>query len=299
MCTAVRYGGAETYFGRTLDYTRSFGETVSVMPRHFPLGFDGGRRGDSHYAVIGMAADLGFSGGYPLFYDGVNEKGLAMAGLNFVESTVYSGPSVKKRTLAVHEVIPYILGNCGSLEEARAAFSEIAVTDTPFRTPDGTVLPSARLHWMLADKTGAVVVESVADGVKVYENPVGVLANEPPFPLQLAALEEAVPSSLPSDFTSPARFVRSALALRNAPLRDGGEDAFFRIMRTVILPEEGVCRIDGGAGKERWYTLYTCCMSCEEGRYFCLPLGGDTLLSAAITDADLDGTVCEGCFSIQ
>lgn len=41
---------------------------------------------------------------------------------------------------------------------------------------------------MIADKNDCIVVEAMEDGLHVYDNPVGVLTNNPPFPLQLFAL---------------------------------------------------------------------------------------------------------------
>ena len=41
----------------------------------------------NHYAIIGMAH---VAEDYPLYYDAMNEKGVAMAGLNFVGNAVYS-----------------------------------------------------------------------------------------------------------------------------------------------------------------------------------------------------------------
>lgn len=32
-------------------------------------------------------------------------------------------------------------------------------------------LPLAQLHWLIADKTACITVESVKDGLKVYDNP--------------------------------------------------------------------------------------------------------------------------------
>ena len=49
-------------------------------------------------------------------------------------------------------------------------------------------MPPAPLHWMLADRERAIVLEAVKEGLKVYENPVGVLTNNPPFDFQLANL---------------------------------------------------------------------------------------------------------------
>lgn len=38
---------------------------------------------------------------------------------------------------------------------------------------------------MIADRTGCITLESTADGLHVYDNPAGVLTNNPPFPLQM------------------------------------------------------------------------------------------------------------------
>ena len=43
-------------------------------------------------------------------------------------------------------------------------------------------MPAAPLHWMLADRSKCLVLEAVEEGLKVYENPFGVLTNNPPFP---------------------------------------------------------------------------------------------------------------------
>jgi len=292
MCTAVWMQADGVCFGRTLDYSRSYGETVTVMPRRFPLTRLDGQRSDAHYSVIGMAADLDFSGGYPLFYDGVNEKGLAMAGLNFVRSAVYGQAVGGKGSLAVHEVIPTVLGLCGSVEEAKAAFSEIRITDAPFFTPQGQRIPPARLHWLVGDSTGSVTVEYTAEGLRIYDNPVGVLTNDPPFPKQMEALEQC--GSVPEDHSSTARFLRAADAVRSTRQAACGKDCtetFFRIMERVTLPAEGEPR----ENDQRWYTLYTCCM--HGGVYHCLPYGGE-LRSASLWEADLTGRECMRCFSV-
>ena len=86
MCTAATYKTKDFYMGRTLDYEFSYGEEVAVTPRNYPFAFSLCRAIlKSHYAMIGMAY---VAGGYPLYYDAVNEKGLGMAGLNFVGNAV-------------------------------------------------------------------------------------------------------------------------------------------------------------------------------------------------------------------
>ena len=81
MCTAATYKTRDFYFGRTLDYEISYGETVTVTPRNFKLMFRSMGTMDHHFAFMGMAH---ITENYPLYYDAVNEKGLCIAGLNFV-----------------------------------------------------------------------------------------------------------------------------------------------------------------------------------------------------------------------
>ena len=106
MCTAATYKSADFYMGRTLDYEFSYGEEITVMPRRYPLAFRHGGKTESHYAIIGMAH---VADDYPLYYDAVNEKGLGMAGLNFVGNAVYAEPEEGKQNVAQYEFIPWLL----------------------------------------------------------------------------------------------------------------------------------------------------------------------------------------------
>ena len=107
MCTAATYQTRDFYFGRNLDYECSYGEQVVVVPRNFPFALRHGGELARHYAMIGMAH---VAGGYPLFYDAVNEKGLCIAGLNFVGNAVYGKPQAGCENIAVFELIPWLLG---------------------------------------------------------------------------------------------------------------------------------------------------------------------------------------------
>lgn len=86
MCTAATYKTKDFYFGRTLDYEFSYGDDVTVTPRNYVFDFRHEGKLESHYAIVGMAH---VADGYPLYYDAVNEKGLGMAGLNFVGNAKY------------------------------------------------------------------------------------------------------------------------------------------------------------------------------------------------------------------
>lgn len=83
MCTAATYKTKDFYMGRTLDYEFSYGDEITVTPRNYPFHFRHMEELENHYAIIGMAH---VADDYPLYYDAVNEKGLGMAGLNFVST---------------------------------------------------------------------------------------------------------------------------------------------------------------------------------------------------------------------
>ena len=167
MCTAITYQTKQLYFGRTLDYECSYGEQVTVTPRNYPFDFRHAGPVHTHYAMIGMAH---VADGYPLYYDAVNEKGLCMAGLNFVGNAVYAQPKPDRTNIAQFEFIPWLLGRCASVAQARTELSKLNLTGTPF----SAALPAAQLHWLLADKDEAVVdmtvVRSGCEVITVSEN---------------------------------------------------------------------------------------------------------------------------------
>ena len=160
MCTAATYQTKDFYFGRSLDYEFSYGEELVITPRNFTLPFRHLPPLEKHYAILGMAH---VANQYPLYYDAINEKGLGMAGLNFVGNAAYASPADGETNVAQFEFIPWILGTCATLSEARTALSGMVLASTPF-SPQ---LPAAQLHWIIADASGSIVVESMADGLHV------------------------------------------------------------------------------------------------------------------------------------
>ena len=178
MCTAVTYKTNDFYFGRTLDYEYSYMEEVTITPRNYPFKFKEKETINNHYAIIGMAY---VAEEYPLYYDAINEKGLGIAGLNFVGNAYYNEPVEGKDNIAQFEFIPWILSQCATIEDAKKLIKKINLTNIPFNEQ----LPLAQLHWIIADKNEAITVEAVEEGIKIYENPVGVLTNNPPFDKQM------------------------------------------------------------------------------------------------------------------
>ena len=304
MCTAVAYQTRDFYFGRTLDYDCSWSEEVTVMPRRFPLKFREMGMLESHYAIIGMAHVVE---DYPLYFDAVNEKGLAMAGLNFVGYADYKPSAPGKDNIASFEFIPWILGQCATVTQARDLLRGINLTDAAFSTD----LPPAQLHWIIADHHEAVTVEAVKEGVRVYPNPVGVLTNNPPFDEQLFQLNNFMHLSagdpvnrfsdkidlraysrgmgalgLPGDLSSQSRFARAAFVkLNSVSGHDEGESVgqFFHILDAVAQPR-GCCRV--GAGYE--VTLYSSCCNTDKGIYYYTTYGNRQITAVNLHRAKLD-----------
>lgn len=183
MCTAATYKTKDFYFGRTLDYEFSYGDEVVITPRNYPFHFRHIDAIESHYAMIGMAHVVDND---PLYYDAFNECGLAMAGLNFVGNAAYYDIEEGKDNIAQFEFIPWILGTCANLEEAKTALIHMNLTNTPYSEQ----FPLAQLHWIIADQSGAITVEAMEDGMHIYENNVGVLTNNPPFNIQMFLLNQ-------------------------------------------------------------------------------------------------------------
>lgn len=304
MCTAATYKTKNFYFGRTLDYEFSYGDEVVIMPRNFPLRFRSAGSMDSHYAIIGMAY---VAGNDPLFYDGINEKGLGVAGLNFVGNACYRKRAENCDNVAQFEFIAWILGQCATVREARALLSRMNILDEPYSEQ----LPVAQLHWIIADRDEAITVECVRDGLQVYDNPVGVLTNNPPFEQQMFALNNyrnlspkqpencwSIPLNaysrgmgalgLPGDLSSQSRFVRVAYTKMHS-LSDDTEtqsvSQFFHILGSVDQ-QRGCCEVAQGKYE---ITIYTSCCNADKGIYYYTTYDNHQITAVDMHRENLDG----------
>ncbi len=302
MCTAVTLRTEDFYFGRNLDLERGYGEYVVITPRRFPLW----NSATEHYALVGVAH---LQQGYPLYYDGVNERGLCMAGLRFAQSAVYQKERPGEDNVPSYQLIARVLGQCATVREACGLLRRIRLTDTPF-SPE---LPAAPLHWMLADERECVAVEPLATGLRVTDNPAGVLTNEPPLPRQLFALNDYLSLSpeepvnrfapqmklapysrgmgalgLPGDLSSRSRFVRAAFVRAHSVCGGGENDSIhqlFHILGAVAQPR-GCCRLPDGAQE---YTRYTAGCNATRGSYYVTTYANRQLSVAHLHHAPLEG----------
>lgn len=302
MCTAVSSMGERHLFGRTLDLECSYGESVVIAPRAFDFNFIYEKRQTQGLAMIGTAH---VSDGLPLYYDAVNEAGLCAAGLNFPQFAVYRAYEEGKRNIASFELIPWVLSQCRSLNEAITLLENTNVTSDCY-SPE---LPPTPLHWLISDKSGSIAVEPMENGLNIHDDPFGVLTNSPPFPFHLSNLSNymglapSAPSNtlfpgtelayysrglgafgLPGDFSSASRFVRATFA--NAHTHKGISKqeqvgGFFHVMDTVSQPK-GCALTETG---RPIYTVYTSCADTESGEYYFTTYGCRQIRCVRLTDA--------------
>ena len=285
MCTALGLQGNAHLFGRTLDLEYSYDEEVIITPRKFCLGFLHEKSTNPHLAIIGVGC---VADGKPLYYDAANEAGVAAAGLNFPGNAVYFERQDGFCNLASFEVIPFILSHCKSVKEAKALLKNVRITTDDFNK----TLKSTPLHWIFADRTDCITVESTASGLSVYENPFRVLTNNPPFwhhvtrMADYAHLSSCDPDNtlcpdipvsfysrgmggigLPGDFSSFSRFARTVfLSHHTTPASDkaGEIGRFFHILDDVSVPRGAVKTKEG----KDVLTVYTSCADLDTGVYY-------------------------------
>lgn len=305
MCTAVTYKTKDFYFGRTLDLEYSYNEEVIVSPREYVFKFRHLPPLETHHAIIGMAFTVE---NYPLYYDAMNELGLGMAGLSFPESCKYREYKEDSLNIAPFELIPFILGKCASTDEALSLLSEINLVNTSFSES----LPLSPLHWIISDKEKSITLECTKDGLKIYDNPIGVLTNEPEFSFHMTNLRNYMALSpepienkfsknhsltpyskgmaafgLPGDLSSASRFIRAAFTKLNSVSGEEESESvsqFFHILGNVSHPK-GLVHLDDNKYE---ITVYTSCMNLNRGIYYYTTYGNSSISAVDIKNENLN-----------
>ncbi|MEY8514902.1 choloylglycine hydrolase [Lactococcus taiwanensis] len=306
MCTSITYSTHDHYFGRNFDYEISYKEVVTVTPRNYPLEFRKVKDLDSHFAMIGIAAGVA---DYPLYYDATNEKGLSMAGLNFSGLADYKEYAEGKLNVSPFEFIPWLLGQCATVEEAKDLLKNVNLVNINFSEQ----LPLSPLHWLLADKNKSIVIESMKDGLHIYDNPVGVLTNNPSFDYQMfnlnnyRSLSNKTPENsfsnqlelnvysrgmggmgLPGDLSSTSRFVRAAFTKLNSVSGKSENESvnqFFHILGSVEQ-QKGLCDVGNEAYE---YTIYSSCCNVDKGIYYYKTYENNQITAVNMHNEDLEG----------
>ena len=283
MCTAVSFTDSKNnlYFGRNLDVPQTYGEKVIVTPRGYDFNFKHEGSVKLSKAIIGMGIE---AGGYPLYFDAANENGLCIANLNFPIFTTYSEELKEGATnITSYEYMVWVLENFDTVAEVKEAMKNFNFINTPLNE-HMTCQPA---HWIISDATASIVVEPAPRGIMVYDNPVGVLTNNPEFDWHLMNLNNysglkalsvdhakwgdldirplGVGSGafgLPGDFTPQSRFVKVAFVNAQFVEQKTEEANAARLLQTlkvVSMPEGSV---DGEI------TIYSSCYSPTAKTYY-------------------------------
>lgn len=229
---------------------------ASVVPirTHFQGTTPDGTNGiiwESKYGFVTVGANGGIT------MDGMNTEGLSAGGFfhsGFAKYEEYV-PTLADKSLCSKDVINYLLSNFSTTQEAKEGLKDIRVVSVldPLLGSDWPA------HCMITDKSGDCIVVEFTDGeIVFYDNPVGVITNNPNFDWQLTNLRNygfisyyeyenvewgdleisplAVGSGmlgLPGDFTSPSRFVRAVAFSQYSRETKGGFDTVKEIFRIL------------------------------------------------------------------
>ncbi len=262
MCTSIAMKTNDFYFGRNMDLEFELNGSVVITPRNFPLVFRKTAPLKHHYAMLGMAV---LSEGFPLYAEAVNEKGLCIAGLNFPDNAYYSPEEdPDKVNISPFELVHWILGRCSCIDDVRQLVKNTHLINIPFNEH----LPLSPLHWHIADRGSSVVMENTRNGLSLFDNPVGVLTNNPGFEFQFTNLCQYLnlttgcPENcfsqkaqvkpfgnglgcigLPGDFSPASRFVKAGFLNLNSvcpPDEQGSVAQFFHLLDSVAMPRGSV-----------------------------------------------------------
>ncbi|HJJ12839.1 MAG TPA: choloylglycine hydrolase [Clostridiaceae bacterium] len=285
MCTCINFKTKDNYFGRNLDLEYRFNEKVVITPRNYKFNLKNGTSITSKYSMIGMATVVS---NYPLYAEATNEKGLSMAGLYFPKNACFFKEEDNKLNLSPYELIPYFLGLYSSISEIKKDITKLNITNTPFSKE----MPVSDLHWMISDESECIVIEQMEDGLKVYNNPIGVLTNNPPFEYHLNNINNYSNLSpynsentfsnkinlnqygqgmgaigLPGDNSPASRFIRASFNKLNSKCEDDEKSSvtqFFHILDSVSMVQGTTITKEN----KNDITTYSCCINTSKGIYY-------------------------------
>ncbi len=266
-CTGIMLKGADgtSVRSRTLEWGEfDLFPQLEVVPRNHQFASEkmpDGKAGLSwknRYGFVGITLLK-----KEAFLEAINEKGLN-GGLfyhpGYAEYAKYD-PAQAADSLAPTDLVGYIISQCATLDEVRAAFKKIHVA--PVVEP-ALGFP-APVHFIFSDPQGkAIVVEFIGKKTIIVDAPLGVITNAPSYYWHETNLRNyvnlsavAVPTKkldgktfapmgagsgmigLPGDFTPPSRFVRAVAFSQSARKTTGGFDTVresFRILDNFNVP---------------------------------------------------------------
>lgn len=230
-----------TYEGRTNEYAGMQPDRLT----YYPVGTQivsvkpNGQQGltfDTKYAILGVTLhNMTPNAKQDVLHEGVNDQGMTFSINALMGNTSAQLNSNTPNVLSAVDVGTWALGNFSNVAQVKQALQnkDVNIWLPKIASMDNLVAP---VHFALFDKSGAgIVIEFLHGQVQVYDNPVGVMTNNPPFPwhlenlnnyaqltnvdknsgqfgnLKVAAFDSGnALANLPSSETSSGRFIKAA-----------------------------------------------------------------------------------------
>ncbi len=305
MCTAITLQSKkrENFFGRTMDFSYNIKPGIYIIPKNYKW-YNNATTGNyiDCYRFICMGQEVdGMLG----VFDGVNERGFAAAALYFAGYAYYDLPINDKKPISSIDFLHYILGSCASIDDLQYLSKNITIVGEK----DPITKTVAPLHWIATDRSGrCVVIEQTKTGLKVINNPIGVMANSPDFSWHMTNLRNYMNISieqqkqtywghvsltpfgqgggsinLPGGFTSPERFARAAFLKTHIEVPEKLSEAvmaYFHIMNSVSVPK-GIIITDKGTYD---YTKYIALINTNTCRYYFKSYENDEIMTVSLCD---------------
>ena len=262
-----------------LDY--SFNELALIIPRNYKINFKEINSISYHFAIIGIGCIVD---NYPLLAEAANEKGLAIAALNFPSNATYYQKVEGKINLAPYELMLYLLAKCENITQVKLALNNINVVDIDFNEK----IKNTPLHFMVSDKECSIVIETLKDKMHIYDNPFNVLTNNPPFNYHKEnvnnymnlSIDEPINSfdsnltlssysygmgalSLPGDYSSTSRFVKTLFIKNNMEMFNEEFSNVRQFINCLVSVKMIKAIVKTGNGFE--YTRYSSCINLDKG----------------------------------
>ncbi|MGI9514027.1 MAG: linear amide C-N hydrolase [Anderseniella sp.] len=169
--------------GRSMEGPIEMQERLFIAPRGYkgfggvtgPHGYVGIRHGDTEWVS-----------------SGVNEYGLNVEALGLgAQGTHTNYLPAGKGEYNQQNILPFILANSKNVDEAIALVKRTKVETSAIEVAHDI---EVGLHFSITDLKKAVVIE-YNDGTGlpvIYENSLGVMTNEPPYPYQMALADDVI-----------------------------------------------------------------------------------------------------------
>lgn len=290
------------YLARTMDFGFELDGRPVVIPRNYVWALQLGGEYKTKFGFVGTGKNVG---NY-IVADGMNEKGLAMAELYFLNEAIYNeqqDPNLLN--LAPHEFIMWVLGELSSIQELKERINEVNIVNVETELLS-TVIP---LHFIVTDRTGeTVVIENNTGKLDIKNNPVGVMTNSPDLGWHLKNLNnylslqptnfsnkeidgyEIKPMGqgsgtvgLPGGYSSPERFVRTVYNRSHTisgVSKEENINAIFHILDGVTIPKGVVVKDDGAID----YTQYRAILDVSELKYYFNPYENQSVYSVTLDE---------------